>query len=89
MNVGWPSLQVMLRSWFLKPFLQRMGAVLDLELGQVTFNKLGVTLNLEESATGHYVIELISGCADSTTDESMRVNASGSGKQSITVSSRI
>ena len=26
-----------------KPFLQRMGAVLDLVKGQVTFNKLGVT----------------------------------------------
>ena len=30
-----------------KPFLRRMGAVLDLEQGQVTCNKLGVTLNLE------------------------------------------
>ena len=39
------------------PFLQRMGAVLDLEQGQVTFNNLGVTLNLEESATGHHVID--------------------------------
>ena len=48
----------------------------------MTFNKLGVTLNLEESATGHYVIDLISGCADSTTDESTRVNASGSEKRS-------
>ena len=28
-----------------KPFLQRMGAVLDLEQRQVTFNKFGVTLN--------------------------------------------
>ena len=35
------------------PFLQRMGAVLDLEQGQVTFNKLGVTLSLEESAAVH------------------------------------
>ena len=35
-----------------KPLLQRMGAVLDLEQG-VTFNKLGVRPNLEESATGH------------------------------------
>ena len=52
-----------------KPFLQRMGAVLDLEQGQVTFNKLGVTLDLEESATGQYVIDLTSGCTDSTTDE--------------------
>ena len=65
-----------------KPFLQRMGAVLDLEQGQVMFNKLGVTLNLEESATGHYVIDLISGCADSTTDESTREHASSSGKRS-------
>ena len=65
-----------------KPFLQRMGAVLDLEQGQVTFNKLGVTLNLEEPATGHYVIDLISRCAGSTTDESTRENASGSGKRS-------
>ena len=45
-----------------KPFLQRMGAVLDLEKGQVTFNKLGVTMNLGESSTGHYVIDLISDC---------------------------
>ena len=45
--------------------LQRMEVVLDLEKGQVTFNKLGVTLNLEESATGHYVIDLICGCAGS------------------------
>ena len=66
-----------------------MAAVLDLEQGQVTFNKLGVTLNLEESATGHCVIDLISGCADSTIDKSTRENVSGSGKQSITVSSRI
>ena len=66
-----------------------MAAVLDLEQGQVTFNKLGVTLNLEESATGDYVIDLISGCADLTTDESTRENVSGSGKQSISVSSRI
>ena len=62
-------------------FLQRMGAVLDLEQGQVTFNKLEVTLNLEESATGHHAIDLISGCDDSTTDESTRENASGSGKR--------
>ena len=46
---------------FSKPFIQRMGAVLDLEQGQVTFNKLGVTLNLEESATAHHVIDLIPG----------------------------
>ena len=72
-----------------KPFLQRMGSVLDLEQGQVTFNKLGVTLSLEESAAVHHVIGLISVCADSTTDESTRENASSSGKQSITVSSRI
>ena len=42
-----------------QPFLQRMGAVMDLEKGQVTFNKLGVTMDLGESATGHYVIDLI------------------------------
>ena len=54
-----------------KPFLQRMGAVLDLEQGQVTFNKLGVTLNLEESATDHNAIA----------DGSTRENASGSGKR--------
>ena len=47
-----------------KPYLQRMGAVLDLEQGQVTCNKLGVTLDLEESTTGHHVIDLIPGCAD-------------------------
>ena len=45
-----------------KPFLQRMGAVLDLAKGQVTFIKLGVTMNVGESSTGHYVIDLISDC---------------------------
>ena len=64
------------------PFLQRMGAVRDLAQGQVTFSKLGVTLNLEESATGRTVIDLISGCADSTTDESTRENAGVSGQRS-------
>ena len=39
-----------------------MGAILDLGKGQVTFNKLGVTMNLGESSTGHYVIDLISDC---------------------------
>ena len=63
-----------------KPFLQPLGAVLNLEQGQVTFNELGVTLNLEESATGHFVIDLISGCADSITDETKGENAGGSGK---------
>ena len=38
-----------------KPFLQRMGAVLDLGKGQVTFNKLG-----------HYFIDLISDCETMT-----------------------
>ena len=72
-----------LRSFLIsKSLQQRMEAVLDLEQGEVTFNKLGVTLNLEESATGHCVIDLISGCAESTTDESTRENASGSGKHS-------
>ena len=55
-----------------KPFLQRMGAVLDLGQGQVTFNKLEVTLNLEESATGHHVIDLILGCADLISDDTAR-----------------
>ena len=63
-----------------KPFLQRMGAALDLEQGQVTFNKLGTTLDLEESATGHHVIDLIPGCADLSTDDSARGKASGSVK---------
>ena len=48
----------------------------------MTFNKLGVTLNLEESAIGHNAIDLISECAGSITDESTRDNASGSGKRS-------
>ena len=39
-----------------------MGAVLDLVKGQVTLNKLDVTMNLGESSTGHYVIDLISDC---------------------------
>ena len=72
-----------------KPFLQRMEAVLDLEQGQVTFGKLGVTLNLEESATGRIVIDLISVCADSTNDETMRENAGGSGKRSRTESVKV
>ena len=55
-----------------KPFLQRVGAVLDLEQGQLTFNKLGVTLDLEESATGHHVIDLIPGCADLISDDTCR-----------------
>ena len=41
-----------------KPLLQRMGAVLDLVKGQVTDNKLGVTMNLGESSTSHCVIDL-------------------------------
>ena len=45
-----------------KPFLQRMGAVLDFEKVQVTFNKLGVTMDLGKSSTGHFVIDLISDC---------------------------
>ena len=43
-----------------------MGAVLDLVKRQVTFNKLGVTMNLGESSTGHYVIDLISDCETPT-----------------------
>ena len=39
-----------------------MGAVLDLGKRQVTFKKLGVTMNLGESSTGHYVTGLISDC---------------------------
>ena len=78
----WPLLQVMLRSRSLSHFHSEWGAVLNLEQGQVTFNKLGVTLNLEESATGHSVIDLVSGRAGSITDESTLENASGSGKRS-------
>ena len=57
-------------------------AVLDLEQRQVTFNKLGVTLNLEESANGHYVIDLIQGCADLIVDDSARGKTSGSVRRS-------
>ena len=32
------------------------------EKGKVTLNKLGVTTNLGESSTGHYVTDLISDC---------------------------
>ena len=32
----------------------------------MTFNKLGVTMNLGESSTGHYVIDLISDCETPT-----------------------
>ena len=60
-----------------KPFLQRMETVLDLEQGHVTFNKLGVTLDLEESATGHYVIDLIPGCADLISDDTAREHEHG------------
>ena len=54
----------------------------DLEQRQATFSKLGVTLNLEELGTGHFVIDLIFGCADSTTDDTTREKAGGSGKRS-------
>ena len=60
-----------------KPLLQRMGAVLDLEQRQLTFNKFGGTLDLEESATGHCVIDLIPGCADLTSDDAAQVNVHG------------
>ena len=60
------------------PLLQRMGAVLDLEQGQVTFGKLGVTLDLEESVTGHYVIDLIPDNADRISDDTARENVHGS-----------
>ena len=55
-----------------KPFLQRVGAVLDLEQGQVTFNKLGVKLDLGESATGRNVIDLIPDSADRFPDDTAR-----------------
>ena len=48
----------------------------------MTFSELGVTLNLEESATSHHVIDLMSGCADSITDETTPGNAGGPGKRS-------
>ena len=60
-----------------KPYLQRMGALLDLEQGQVTFNKLGVTLDLRESATVHHVIDLILGCADLISYDAARENSHG------------
>ena len=33
-----------------------------MDKGQATFNKLGVTMDLGESSTGHCVIDLISDC---------------------------
>ena len=60
-----------------QPFLQRMGAVMDLETGQVTFNKLGVTMDLGESATGHNVIDLIPDCVDPIPDGMTLENAPG------------
>ena len=63
---------------FSKPFLQRMRAVLDLEKGQVTFNKLGVTMDLGESETGHYVNNLIPDCVDPIPDGMTLANALGS-----------
>ena len=44
----------------------------------MTFNKLGVTLDLEESATGHYVIDLIPDCADRISDDTARENVHSS-----------
>ena len=41
------------------------------------FNKSGVTLDLEESATGHHVIDLIPGCADLISDDTARENVHG------------
>ena len=43
----------------------------------MTFNKLGVTLDLEEPATGHYVIDLIPGFADLPSDDTARENVHG------------
>ena len=84
MNIGGQvcraKVQAMLRFLISKTFLQRMGAVLDLEQGQ--FNKLGVTVNLEESATGHCVIDLIQGCADLIADDSARGKTSSSVRRS-------
>ena len=41
----------------------------------MTFNKLGATL--EESVTGHHVIDLIPGCADLTSDDGAQENVHG------------
>ena len=48
----------------------------------MALSRLEVTLKWEESATDHYVIDLISGCANSTTDEATPENAGGLGKRS-------
>ena len=44
----------------------------------MTFNKLGVTLDLDESATGHNVIDLIPDCAVLISDDTARENVHGS-----------
>ena len=43
----------------------------------MTFNKFGVTLHLEESATDNYVIDLIPGCVDLISDDTTRENVYG------------
>ena len=55
-----------------------MGAVLDLEKGRVTFKKLGVTMDLGESTTGHHEIDLIPDCVDPISDGMALENAPGS-----------
>ena len=66
-----------------KPFLQCVGAVLDLDQEQLTFNKLGFTLDLEESATALFVIALIPGCADLTSDDAAQENVHGRVKHQL------
>ena len=55
-----------------------MGAALDLEKGRVTFKKLGVTMDLGESTTGHHEIDLIPDCVDPISDGMALENAPGS-----------
>ena len=43
---------------FSRAAMQRLGALLDLELGQIIFRTIGETLGLVENASGHFRIDL-------------------------------
>ena len=60
----------------------------DLGKGQVTFNELGVTMNLGESSTGHYVIDLISEREPLTTAPGSVINILKSPWKTLESSSR-
>ena len=43
---------------FSRAAMHRLGALLDLELGQISFRTIGETLDLVENASGHFEIDL-------------------------------